>query len=444
MLTSLFFAVVLPLPFIAPKWTLTFAQEFDGTAGTAPDKKVWTRDTGGGGFGNAEWQSYTEGNKNAFLDGKGSLVIEARKEPTKGEDGIARDYSSARLKTNASFNQAYGKFEARMKMPKGKGIWPAFWMLGDNIGKVGWPGSGEIDILEYLGHEHNKAHGTVHGPGYSGSGGISGSIDSKADLSEDFHVYGIEWEPEQIRWYLDGVLYHTVTPDSVGTNEWVYDHPHFLILNLAVGGAWPGYPDANTTFPQRLTVDYIRVYKDENLKVDAEGIKRRADARKLNGPKYTWPGPFKIPGEITAADYNVGGAEKGYHDVDPENQGGQYRQKEGVDVGASGGSPRYSVGWTKAGEWLAYDIVVPVGGTFLVEAVVASDGEGGEFHLEVDGSPVGDTVTVPNTGGWTTWKPISLGNARLHEGKHTLKIKMDKNSAKTGSIGNFSVIRFKK
>lgn len=423
---------------------LTFAQEFDGKAGTAPDRKVWSRDTGGGGYGNNELQSYTEGNKNAFHDGKGSLIIEARKEKTTGEDNITRDYSSARLKTNASFSQAYGKFEARLKMPKGKGIWPAFWMMGDNIAKVGWPNCGELDIMEFLGHETQKLHGTVHGPGYSGGGGISGSLDTGLDLSADFHVYGMEWEPEEIRFTFDGKVYQTVRPNDIGSNDWAYDHPHFFILNLAVGGNWPGNPNENTTFPQRYTIDYIRAYKDENLVVDTEGIRKRAEYRKANGPVYNWPGPFKVEGTISLADFNVGGAEVGYHDSDPANQGGSYRLKDGVDIGASGSSPRNSVGWTKAGEWLAYDIVVPQGGTYKMEATVASEGPGGEFHIEVDGELKGNAAIVPDTGGWTSWKTISLGDVRLYEGKHTLKLKMDKNGEKTGSIGNFLSLHFKK
>lgn len=429
---------------IQPKWTQTFAQEFDGAKGTAPDPNIWRHDVGGSGYGNHEWESYTEGNKNAFLDGKGNLIIEARKEPTKGKDNIARDYSSARINTSGHFAQAYGKFEARIKMPRGKGIWPAFWMLGDNAGSVGWPRCGEIDITEFLGHQLFTTHGTVHGPGYSGGGGISAATDSKTPLDADYHVYGLIWNPEKIEFQLDGVTFQTVTPDDIGSNDWVYDHPHFIILNLAVGGDWPGYPDATTTFPQRMVVDWVRAYKDENLVVDTEGIKKRAEERKKKANTYTWPGPFAVPGTVSLADYNLGGEGKAYHDSDPENQGGQYRLTEGVDVGASGTKPKFSLGWTKAGEWLKYDLNISQTGTYKVEAMVASDGQGGEFHIEIDGEQVANSATVPNTGGWTNWKPLSLGDARLSEGKHTLKLVMDKNSDKTGSIGNFLSLNFKK
>ena len=163
-------------------WKLTFSQEFEGPKGTAPDPAVWARDLGGHGFGNNEMESYTDGAKNAFLNGSGQLVIEARKEPTKGADGIAKDYSSARLKTQGTFSQLYGKFEARLWLPKGQGIWPAFWMLGDNIGSAGWPKCGEIDIMEFLGHDVKNSYGTLHGPGYSGGAGIQRKMAGSATL----------------------------------------------------------------------------------------------------------------------------------------------------------------------------------------------------------------------------------------------------------------------
>ncbi|HWD38971.1 MAG TPA: glycoside hydrolase family 16 protein [Fimbriimonas sp.] len=246
-----------------PKWVLTFSDEFDGPAGTAPASDKWGRDVGGGGFGNNELESYTEGNKNSFMDGKGNLVIEARKESTTGKDGIHRDYSSARLLTKGKFTQTYGRFEAKIKIPKGQGIWPAFWMLGANAGGVGWPECGEIDILESVGPVAKTAYGTLHGPGYSGGDSIGGKIETPKSLADDFHVYAVEWAPDQIRWFLDDKCYNTLTPKDIRGNKWVFDHPFFLIMNLAVGGGWPGNPDATTVFPQRMVVDYVRVYKQE-------------------------------------------------------------------------------------------------------------------------------------------------------------------------------------
>ena len=242
-------------------WVLTFHDEFDGAKGLPPSKALWGRNIGGDGWGNNELESYTDGNANAFLDGKGHLVIEARKETTTGPDHITRPYSSARLLSEGKFSQEYGRFEARMKLPQGKGVWPAFWLLGSNIGKVGWPQCGEIDILESVEKVARFAHGTLHGPGYSGASGISKQIESRTSLAEGFHVYSVEWEPKQIKWFLDGTCYSTVTPAQIRGQKWVFDQPFFITLNLAIGGYWPGYPDATTEFPQRLLVDYVRVYK---------------------------------------------------------------------------------------------------------------------------------------------------------------------------------------
>jgi len=246
---------------LATKWELTFSDEFDGKAGTAPSTDKWVRDLGGGGFGNNEMQSYTDGAANASLDGKGNLVIEARKEKTTGKDGKERDYSSARLKTKGKFSQKYGRVEARIKVPDGQGIWPAFWMMGDKIDEVGWPRGGEIDVMEFIGKMPKTVYGTLHGPGYSGDKGIGGHLDLDEPLSAKFHVFAVEWDAAGIRWFIDDRKYHEVKPSDVAPKDWPFDQPFFLILNLAVGGYWPGYPDATTPFPRELVVDYVRVYK---------------------------------------------------------------------------------------------------------------------------------------------------------------------------------------
>jgi beta-glucanase (GH16 family) len=200
-------------------------------------------------------QFYTARRENVRV-ADGRLIIEARKEPFEN-----RGYTSARIKTAGLMERQYGRFEARIKLPRGQGIWPAFWMLGADIGKAGWPRSGEIDIMENIGKEPGIVHGTLHGPGYSGDKSIGkpSALDAGA-YADDFHVYAVEWEPKEIRWYRDNVLYHTARPDTV-PGDWVFEHPFFVLLNLAVGGYWPGYPDASTTFPQRMLVDYVRVYR---------------------------------------------------------------------------------------------------------------------------------------------------------------------------------------
>jgi beta-glucanase (GH16 family) len=246
-----------------PGWTLTWSDEFNGTDGSPVDTSKWVTETGGNGWGNRELEYYTARGDNAFQQG-GNLVIKAIQEKYAGKDGVTRDYTSARLKTEEKFSQKYGRFEARIKIPQGQGIWPAFWMLGDDIGKLGWPKCGEIDIMENIGKEPSLVHGTIHGPGYSGDKGIGSqfSLPDNARFTDDFHIYAVEWEPKAIRFYVDDHLYATRTPAELpkGT-KWAYSHPFFILLNVAVGGSWPGNPDATAQYPQTMLVDYVRVYK---------------------------------------------------------------------------------------------------------------------------------------------------------------------------------------
>jgi beta-glucanase (GH16 family) len=220
-------------------------------------------ETGGGGWGNNELQYYTARRENVYIQG-GALVINALKESYTGADGVTRAYTSARLKTQGKFAQKYGRFEARILLPYGQGIWPAFWMLGEDIREKGWPACGEIDIMEHIGREQSKAFGTLHGPGYSGASGLSSffTLPENRRFADDFHTFAVEWEPSEIRWYVDDNLYATKTPASLPSGAWwVYDHPFFLLLNVAVGGNWPGNPDATSIFPQMMKVDYVRVYR---------------------------------------------------------------------------------------------------------------------------------------------------------------------------------------
>ncbi|MCY9784118.1 family 16 glycosylhydrolase [Nocardiopsis sp. EMB25] len=234
---------------------LVWADEFDGPAGSAPDPARWRHETGDHGWGNAELQNYTTSRANSALDGNGNLVITARRE----SDG---SYTSARMTTQDRFERAYGRFEARIRIPEGQGIWPAFWMLGDSFPDTPWPDSGEIDIMENIGREPHLVHGTVHGPGYSGAEGIGAPYAHPQGwaFADDFHVFAVDWTPDAITWSVDGVAFQTLTPADLGGDPWVFDHPFFMILNVAVGGTWPGYPDGTTRFPQQMLVDYVRVY----------------------------------------------------------------------------------------------------------------------------------------------------------------------------------------
>jgi beta-glucanase (GH16 family) len=247
---------ITPLPsptpvWVRPGWDLAWHDEFEGST---LDEANWTFDIGGHGWGNGELQVYTKRPENVRLE-NGHLVIEARK-----EDFLDREYTSARMKTQGLQTWQYGRIEARMKIPRGQGIWPAFWMLGNNIQTTPWPACGEIDVMENIGKEPATIHGTVHGPGYSGSHGVGGPDTlSSGAFADDYHVYAIEWDADQIKWFVDDTAYFTVTAKDL-PGEWVYDHPFFIILNVAVGGGWPGYPDDTTSFPQFMYVDYVRVY----------------------------------------------------------------------------------------------------------------------------------------------------------------------------------------
>lgn len=248
------------------QWTLTWSDEFVGAAGAAYDTTKWVAETGGNGWGNQEREYYTTRNDNVSLDGDGHLAITARAEaadsPYRCWYGTCR-YTSARLKTKGKFEQTYGRFEARIRIPRGQGMWPAFWMLGSNIDSVGWPRSGEIDVMENIGREPSIVHGTMHGPGYSGGNGIGAPYSlSGTPFADEYHIFSVEWIPGEVRWLVDGHEYGRTTPANLPSGTaWVFDHPFFLLLNLAVGGSWPGDPDASTVFPQQMLVDYVRVYK---------------------------------------------------------------------------------------------------------------------------------------------------------------------------------------
>ncbi len=245
------------------EWTLVWSDEFEGETGTPVNAEYWTHDVGGHGWGNNQLEYDTNDPQNASLDGSGNLAIVAREGSPEGRFchyGNC-DYTSARLITRNNVELTYGRVEARIQIPRGQGIWPAFWMLGSNFQRVGWPNSGEIDIMENVGMEPQTVYGTVHGPGYSGANGVGGSYSMNEDFADDFHVFAVDWDPEAIRWYVDGELVNTVTPDDLNGHEWAFDHDFFIILNVAVGGYWPGNPDETTEFPQTMLVDYVRVYQ---------------------------------------------------------------------------------------------------------------------------------------------------------------------------------------
>jgi beta-glucanase (GH16 family) len=244
-------------------YRLVWADEFNGPRGSTPDPANWQFETGGNGWGNRELQYYTSRPSNASLDGAGYLAITARREVYTGSDGVTRNYTSALIQTAGRFETTYGWIQARIKLPSGAGLWPAFWAIGADFNRVGWPASGEIDLMENIASDPFKVYGTLHGPAPGRANGYNlvAAARSARSLAAAFHVFGIDWSPGKIVFTLDGVPYATRTPASLPAGgQWVFDKPFYLILNLAVGGNFPGPPDATTHFPAKMLVDWVRVY----------------------------------------------------------------------------------------------------------------------------------------------------------------------------------------
>jgi beta-glucanase (GH16 family) len=243
-----------------PQWTLVWQDDFDGAAGAPPDPAYWDYDVGGGGWGNAQLEFDTARPANVSLDGQGHLAITARAETYGG-----RDYTSARIVTRGRFEQSLGRWEARIRLPTGRGIWPAFWLLGADYPDAGWPACGEIDVMELRGQEPGVAHGSLHFPGYSGGSAITASYacaggagTPACPFDQDFHVYAVEVESGRITFEVDGAIYQRIDRSSLPSGTpWPFDRPFFVILNVAVGGAYVGAPDVSTVFPQTMLVDRV-------------------------------------------------------------------------------------------------------------------------------------------------------------------------------------------
>ncbi len=247
-----------PVSTPSPEWELAWADEFDGAPGATADPSRWVPDVGGDGWGNGQLEYNTDDPANASLDGEGHLVLTARRQSL----GNNR-FTSARLKTLGRFSVEGGRVEARLKLPRGRGLWPAFWMLGDDFPDAGWPHCGEIDVMEARGQEPALVLSSLHGPGYSGGDSLTARYRLPSGrFDEDFHVFAVEWDPARIQFLVDDEPYHVVTAGEVlGRGPWVYDHPFFLLLNVAVGGSFVGPPDSDTPFPQSMLVDWVRVHR---------------------------------------------------------------------------------------------------------------------------------------------------------------------------------------
>lgn len=344
------------------QWTLVWQDEFNGSIGS---DWVYETGTGSGGWGNNELQYYRQ--QNATVN-NGHLVITAKQENYGG-----MNYTSARMKTQGKKSWKYGRIEARISMPSFSGVWPAFWMLGNNITSVGWPACGEIDIMEHVNTEQST-HGTIHWQDHNGNyanyGGNTG-----VNITQ-FHVYSIEWNDQSIKWFLDGNQFHEVNIANGinGTSE--FHNNFFIILNMAIGGNWPGFNINNGALPAEMRVDYVRVYSGS------------------------------------------GGGGGFSQTIQAEN----YAMMSGVQTEncAEGGQ---NVGWIDANDWMVWDINLPSNGSYNVEYRVASQNGGGSLQFEkAGGSPVYGSLGVPNTGGWQNWTTISH-TVNLNAGQQQIAIK---------------------
>jgi beta-glucanase (GH16 family) len=235
---------------------ITWSDEFDGPADSAINEELWNFDVGNGdgGWGNSQLEFDTPYTSNVSLDGEGNLQIVARQEAYGGFD-----YTSGRIHTRDKAVVGFGRVEARLKMPFGAGLWPAFWLLGTDFPTIGWPACGEIDIMELDGAYPLELHGTVHGPGYSGGSGVGSVWSSPQPLTSDFHVYAVDIEPDRLSFWIDDVLTQVLTPEDLPSGTtWVFNGQFFVLLNLAIGGHFVDSPDFTTQFPATYLIDYVR------------------------------------------------------------------------------------------------------------------------------------------------------------------------------------------
>ncbi|MEO1512962.1 MAG: carbohydrate-binding protein, partial [Planctomycetota bacterium] len=356
---------------------------------------------------------------NLYTD-TGDLVFVARRTQSGG-------YTSARIRTIGKQEFLYGRFEARARIPSTPGVWPAIWMLpqnapGSNQALYGtWPKSGELDIMESADFA-DKIQGTAHF-GFTFPGVVRSGGQVLGDFDDGYHVFAMEWDPDSVRWFLDGVQYHEMTSaqwfseSAPGNSRAPFDQPFYLLMNIAVGGNFPELSPDFGTWPQEMRVDYVRVYQ--------------RNQRGFGGVSGA------IPGRIEAEAYDLGGAGVAYEDSDPTNNGGAFRPDEGVDIQAIGGGG-FNVGWIEPGEWIEYTVNISSPGTYRVTSRVASDSGGGSFRLEFDGVDRTGDILAPDTGGWQTWTQVASDHA-LPGGLHVMRFQ---NTSDQGEGFNIDWIDF--
>ncbi len=410
--------VSVPEVFAQCKGNLIFSDEFNGSS---LDQSKWSYETGNGcpglcGWGNGEREYYTNSAQNVSVSG-GFLNITARHQPN--FQGSGADFTSGKINTRGKFDRVYGRFEARMKLPVGRGIWPAFWMLPTHNEYGGWPTSGEIDIMEYRGYEINKYDATLH----YGNQWPANLWDNSnytlpsGNFADSFHEFAVEWAPGVLRFYVDNILVKTETenpnslsPASNNAVKWPWNKQFYMIINLAIGGNYIGAPSTaeilnGGSFPQNMQVDYVRVYD-----------------MSASGGQTPYLGTVRnIPGKIEAEHYNEGCSGIAYNDADASNNGGQFRT-DGVDIETTtDNGAGYNVGYTNPGEWLNYNVNVVTAGSYDVQLRVATTATGKRVRVEMNGTSLG-IAALPNTTGWQNWQTVTISNVNLTAGQKTMRV----------------------
>lgn len=401
-------------------WVPAWADEFNGTQLSATDWEIMTGNGsayGNPGWGNNELQYYTGRSQNLVVSG-GMLSIIARAENFGGQN-----YTSARIRTLNRRDFTYGRMEARMKVPAGQGIWPAFWMLASTNTYGGWASSGEIDILETI-NAADAAHGTIHHGG-QWPANVSTGGSRAGDWDAAFHTYATEWEPDEIRWYIDGVQFFQVSSATwystaaPGNDRAPFDRPFHFLLNLAVGGNWPGNPNASTVFPATFQIDYVR-------------MNQRPAQGAATGT------PASIPARIEAEAFDVGGATFAYFDTDSANVGGALRMQEAVDIEVCG-EGGHNVGWFHPSEWVEYTVGVPRTGTYELRLRIATPTPACTFRVASNGVDITPQTTIATTTGWQNYRTQRV-NVTLNAGIQVLRLTNTSGAGKDFNVNWLDVL----
>lgn len=445
---------------------LVWSDEFDYEG--LPDPSKWGYEAGGHGWGNNELQHYTRDRlENARVE-DGRLIITARK-----EDYQRSSYTSARLVTRGKGDWLYGRIEVKARLPRGVGTWPAIWMMPTRSSYGNWPASGEIDIMEHVGFNHNRIHGAVHTASYNHRIGTqrSGTIDPVADVSEEFHLYAIEWEPHEIRWYLDNKRYFTFANEGTGHREWPFDREFYLILNIAIGGDWGAMQGVDDTiWPQTMEVEYVRVYELGSDVIDTEpptapgqvrvtpssitallewepsidniGVKEYSVYVNDELSVTTAQHETLIRGlqpeqdytiRISAADYagNISDSTEASFTttrLNPVSLPGRIQAEEYLDMQGirtqetedTGGG--LNVGWIDTGDWLDFMLSSSEDQVLTAAFRIASPEGNGKIELRNEAGNVLTSLSLPQTGGWQEWETIRTESFSLPEGTQIVRV----------------------